>query len=529
MKAIRIMNTSFNSLKYTFFTILSVLFLFGCTSKDHSFTIGFGKVNLSEAGIYEDPVSAEQTSASKDRYRREEKFSISDRVEGRWRPGSGETRKLADSIYVSAMYGEDNNGAWAIVTLDETLLRYKQLDHLSEPLIHKLGLKKERLLFLPTHGHATPEIEPDKYQEAVYNAVKQAKDNRTEVEIASLDVKIDGKKYVINRRIHVEGIGTRTVMFNDGCKIYDDHIDATDHIADWVKNLGVDPQKYLDPEKKYVSYGEVDDELQALFIRDKHSGELKGSFLRFAAHAVIVSSKVVNGDVSADFPGYLKRNIEEELGGIALFGQGPCGDLRPLNKEYSHSFAKDYGEKLASEIIERYKKAKWEPLNKLGWFTEPVYLPLQESLFYSDEELKAEMDELEAQYDKETNPMQRRILQNKFWALYRAKGSQNMVRPKWKEKNQLDINLFALQLNDKVLLATQGEIFNQIGKDMIKPYADKKPIVVSIANEYISYIPTDDEREHGGYESSVAIVLPGSPDLLAKSSHKLLDRIYGDQ
>ena len=91
------------------------------------------------------------------------------------------------------------------------------------------------------------------------------------------------KKYVINRRIFVDGIGTQTVMFNDGCVIHNDYLDATGNIKDWVKNLGVDPDKYIGSDKKYTSGGEVDNNLQALFFRDKKSGKMKGSFIRFAA------------------------------------------------------------------------------------------------------------------------------------------------------------------------------------------------------------------------------------------------------
>jgi hypothetical protein len=103
-----------------------------------------------------------------------------------------------------------------------------------------------------------------------------------------------------------------------------------------------------------------------------------------------------------------------------------------------------------------------------------------------------------------------------------------MVRPEWKEKRQLDLNLSALQLNDNVILAIQGEVFSQIGEKMIEPFKDKNPVMVSIANEYVSYIPTDEERVKGGYEPSVSIVVPGSPDLMIKSAHKLLSRIYGN-
>ena len=52
-------------------------------------------------------------------------------------------------------------------------------------------------------------------------------------------------------------------------------------------------------------------------------------------------------------------------------------------------------------------------------------------------------------------------------------------------------------------------------------------MLVTIANECISYIPTDEERERGGYEPSVSVVAPGSPDTLIQSAHKFLARIYG--
>jgi hypothetical protein len=83
-------------------------------------------------------------------------------------------------------------------------------------------------------------------------------------------------------------------------------------------------------------------------------------------------------------------------------------------------------------------------------------------------------------------------------------------------------------MNDHVLLATQGEIFNRIGQLMTAPYKEYDPVLVSIANEYVSYLPTDEERLKGGYESSVSIMTPGSPDILVQSAHKLLGRIYSE-
>lgn len=518
-------------MKYSKFAfLLYATILLACSGQEKTavLEIGFGKADLTQAGIFEDPVTSSEVNTADNKYRREEKFAISDRVEGRWRPGSGGTRKLADSIFVTAMYGEDEEGPWTVISIDEVTLDIEDVDLLAHPLTEELGISKGRIVLLPSHSHATPPLDPDLFQMAVLKAVKQARDNRTEVEIASLNLSLEGAEYIINRRVHVDGIGSRTVMFNDGCQIHDDHIDATDHIHDWVANLGVDPETYLEADRKYITSGEMDNKLQALFIRNKHTGKLAGSFTRFSAHAVIVSAKVVNGDVSADFPGHMKRKIEETLGGIALFGQGPCGDLRPLNIEYSHAFARDYGERLAEKIIRGYGDMDWQALKTLQFFVEPVNIPMIDNIFLTKEEVEAEMDKIEVLFDNENNPEERRKLQNQFWGLYRTPGVHSMVRPEWKQQGELGLNLYAVRLNDQVLLATQGEIFNRIGKLMLEPYKKYNPVLVSIANEYVSYLPTDEERAKGGYESAVSIMTPGSPDILIQSAHKLFDRIYSD-
>ncbi|MBL7696938.1 MAG: right-handed parallel beta-helix repeat-containing protein [Chitinophagaceae bacterium] len=489
-------------------------------------TIGFGKSNLTQAGLYDDPVDNDQNPADSQKYHYENKFGISDRVEGRWRPGSGGTRRLEDSIYVSAMYGEDAKGPWAIVAVDEMEFFYELLDKLEYPLIHEMGISKERLVFLPSHSHASPKFDVHKYQKAVFDAVMQAKANRSEVEIASLDLKIDGKKYVVNRRIFVDSVGTYSVLFNDDGVVHDRYLDATNNIQQWLKNLVADSVTPSDPRKKYITSGEVDNNLQALFFRDKKSGEMKGSFLRFAAHAVIVSSKLMGGDVSADFPGYMKRKIEKDLGGVALFAQGASGDLRPLNKEYSHRFAKSYGEQLADEILESYKELKWQPLTTTRYYTQPVALRLDDSIFYSKDVAEKEMTKVEVLYDKEIIPWKKRALQNKFWNLYRTPDNNGMIRSEWRERKRLDLNLYALQLNDKVILAANGELFTRIGQQMVEPFSEKKPLLVTIANESISYVSTDEERENGGYEPSVSIVAAGSADTLIQSAHRFLSGIY---
>jgi hypothetical protein len=495
-----------------------------------SLKLGFGKADLTQAAIFEDPLIKGNTYKTQHKYDREEKFAISDRVKGRWRAGSGIDRKLVDSLTVEAMYGEDENGPWTIVTFDECFFLYELMDSLEKPLVEKLNIPKDRIVFLPSHGHTTIKMVTKKYANAVYQAVNMAKNNMQDVEIATLHLTVDAKTYQINRRIFVDGIGTHNVMFNDYCIPHEDYLDATGQMKNWLHTLGMNDKRIDDKvgkDHKFICDQKVDNKLQTILIRNKESKEIIGSFTRYASHAGIVSAKMVNGDVSPDFPGHLKNKLEKELGGIALFAQGPSGDLRPLHKEYSHEVAREYGEKLADNIInaEKSKDLKWESLTSMNYYTESVNIPLMDNIFISDEEVEKGMDEVENKFDNETDPHKKRLLQNDFWRLYRTDWTRNMVRPEWKESKQLQFNLCALKLNDETILSTRGEIFSQLGADMVGKY-DDKVILTTISNEYVSYFLPDFERERGGYTASVAINKYGTTDSLIVSSQRLLNKIY---
>ena len=489
--------------------------------------LGFGKADLTQAAIFEDPLVKGKTYKSQHKFNREEKFAISDRIKGRWRAGSGIKRKLVDSLFVEAMYGEDENGPWTIVTFDECFLLYDQVNNLKKTLIEELNIPNERIVFLPSHGHTTIKMIPEKYQTAVFEAVNKAKNNMQKVEIAVVDLKVNSKKYQINRRIYVDGIGTHNVMFNDYCKPYGEYLDATGQMTGWLHTLGMTDdqidQKY-GKDHHFICNEKVDNKLQVILIRNSKSKKVTGSFTRYASHAGIVSAKMVNGDVSPDFPGHLKRKLEKELGGIALFAQGPSGDLRPLHKEYSHNEAKRYGYDLANKIISKYNSLEWKTLLQMQFYTEPVTIPLMNNLFLTDKEVEKGMEDIEKKFDSEKDPHKKRLLQNDFWRLYRADWTRNMVRQEWKDKSEIIYNMTALKLNNETILSTNGEIFSQLGADMVKGY--DHVILTTIANEYVSYFLPEFERDRGGYTASVAINKYGTSDSLIHASQKLLKKIY---
>jgi hypothetical protein len=488
--------------------------------------LGFSKINLLDAVDWKSTTSVQPETLDEKQFAWEKKFDISDRVIGMWRPENGGERKVVEPLFMSIMYGEDDLGPFVLVAIDHCDIEYHDLDIMRSPILAECNITSDRVIFMPSHCHVTLVYNTAKLQHLVKSAIQQAKKNMAKVDINAVNINIDGKKFVINRHIHVPGIGTRTIMFNDFCKVEKDHLDATEQVKDWVQILGANSENYLAKDKRYITHRNVDNNLQALFFRKKSTKEIVGSFVRFAAHAVIVSEKKVNGDISADYPGYLKKRIEGQLGGVSLFAQGLSGDLRPLNKEYSHVCAQSYGESLADKILSNLSNETWIPLNKIEYFAEPLNLPLRNDLPTSTKDGELNMNRIDKEYDKAEGPGQRRKLQNEFWYYYRSKEVMSYLRPDWRNQGIVTTFMNGLLLNDCAIIACPGELNHTTGIKMTKPFATTNPITVGIANEYISYIPPMDKIEEGGYEPSVRLMTPESSEIVINTAHKLLNKMY---
>jgi len=491
--------------------------------------IGFAQANLIKAVDWHATAAVTSSSKSEKETLKEKKFDISDRVTGMWRPEQGGKRIVKAPLNISFLYGEDARGPLVWGAIDHCELAYQDLDIIRDPILSELRILKDRIVILPSHCHVTLTYDTDKLQRLVLTAIRQARQRMIETEMGSLHLKIDAKKFVVNRRLHVDGIGTRTILFNDSCQVYEDHLDVTQQVREWIENLGADPTDYLASNQCLKTNGEVDERLQALFFREENSKKMIGMLVRFAAHAVIVSEKKVNGDISADYPGYLKKKLANQFGGIALFAQGLSGDLRPLNREYSHSFAREYGEKLADKLISGFDQVKWEPLKQLELFSEPIHLPLRKDLPTTIHDGDYFMNRIEELYDQAVTPAEKRKYQNEYWFYYRSGDVAKLLRSEWREQGFIECYLYGLRVNDDVVLANPGELFYATGMEMIRSYQQEKIIMVGIANECLSYIPPCEEMEKGGYEPSVCLVKPESVDILKQGAWKILLKMFKDR
>jgi hypothetical protein len=347
--------------------------------------------------------------------------------------------------------------------------------------------------------------------------------------MAVVNLDIDAERFIMNRRVTIGKIGTRTIMFNDDCEVQENYIDATCQIQKWIEDLGGDPADYLEKDAEIRSDGPIDNGLNALFFRSKETGRMIGSFVHFACHPVIVSQLRVKGEISPDYPGFLKKKIEQELGGVAVFGNGACGDIKPLNAEYSQSFARSFGEKLAAKLINAFPAVEWKPLSMVELLSEPVSVPIRDDFPATVEEAEEKIEALNSEYDRAETPFERRELQNlnRIYA-FAAGGLINDLRPEWIEERKVMFLLYAIKLNDTAIVISNGEMFTRTGQAIIEPYKDKKPLLATVANETLFYVLPAEEFENGGYEYGGCMLAPGADRIIIGGCHKLLKRVYGE-
>ncbi len=135
--------------------------------------------------------------------------------------------------------------------------------------------------------------------------------------------------------------------------------------------------------------GEIDETITALLIKGENRNI--ATLVNFGCHPESLSGK--NKLLTADFPGYLVKKLEKELGGTALFANGLLGamvsiDRKTLNlKEKNFEVAEKFGNEIAQRIIASLPSAKLITGN-LTVRKKVISVPLENPLFQTAIESK---------------------------------------------------------------------------------------------------------------------------------------------
>ncbi len=222
----------------------------------------------------------------------------------------------------------------------------------------------------------------------------------------------------------------------------------------------------------------VDNELTVTRF-DRADGKPLAVFVNWTAHPTFSSAETMV--VTADWPGYLQRELEGLLpGAMCMYANGAEGDISTAGATGPSEFARmeDYGRKLAVKVLD--------------------LLPSIET-----------KDNAAFDFSMTTLKLPERVVPE---ALKDAAGPEYGLTPE-NLPALLDAlspptsYLGVLRVGDLLAVSIPGEMTSSLGVEIKKALQDsgaKHPMIVGLGNEWISYILPPDEYHKGGYEPGVS-------------------------
>ena len=218
-----------------------------------------------------------------------------------------------------------------------------------------------------------------------------------------------------------------------------------------------------------LTFGPYDPNLQVLRVDDAE-GNFIASLIHFACHPVTTTNRMYT--ISADYPGYAMDVVERQEGGLCLFGLGCAGNIVPIQRE--GKFPRMIGRTIGGEAI---KVLQW---------TETT----------DDIELKIAHQKLSLELRNADN-----------------------------DETTEEIELQCIAIGSTYFIGLPGEIFVEIGFDIVNRARPDNLFVMSMTNGSIGYIPVKIAYEQGGYESGASRFRPGCGEQVADAAVELLNEM----
>lgn len=364
---------------------------------------------------------------------------------------------IHDDVKAKALIIEDGTKKFAIVTMD--ILGFPpNVKPMIANRLEGTGWTTENILLLPSHSHTSLEM------------------------FALNDKNIFGMPAI--------GIYQPELLDFVVAKLSELVIDAEKNLTE-IK-VGTGQLKLEGLNRNRRGDEAVDRELTVTRVDDASSSKPLAVLVNWTAHPTIMDENDMW--VSGGWPGYLQRELEDWIGNdvVAMYYNGAEGDQSVITRKGGSHYEKAeyYGREIAKHAKQVYDEISPKENLVFKYIHQQISLPPAEA-HPSFMETGGE----EYQLDEE-----------KISALL------NQIFP---------VHTFTttLQFGELMIVGAPGEMIAEIGLDIkskLKASGVKYPVIGGLANEWISYVLTEEEYHQGGYETSVSFYGPTLGEVIQK-------------
>ena len=398
---------------------------------------------------------------------------------------------VLDELYAKALVLNDGSTTIAIVSAD---LLYVPLEEITEPIREiikeKIGIPEENVLICATHTHSGPEVftrsklRPEKEVPAskidqsylqtlirkTASSVMLASKNLKDVKIGAAIGQIP--EIVYNRRPKLAD-GSVKMAFT-----LPPEVAATKKIeTDADGNVKV-TFRFPD-EKEDLDFGPIDPEVCVLRVEDMDGGII-GSLINFGCHPVCIYP-YLSTTISADYPAYTTKVVEQMEGGICLFALGLAGNTVPVRRGVIPR--QQIGKALGGEALRRLQFVSTVGDVTLNALKKEIRFPIKTA---SSSDKSKDVD----------------------------------------ETNYITTEIQVLRLGDIYILGLPGEILVEVGLEIKRRAGVEILFVISLSNDAIGYVCHSQAYEEGGYEpGSGTNLAKGAGEIMIKEALDLIDQL----
>lgn len=255
----------------------------------------------------------------------------------------------------------------------------------------------------------------------------------------------------------------------------------------------------------------IDPRLSVIRIDDE-SGRPIAGWVRFATHPANV---IVDGPISAEYPGYMTNRLSEMIDGSPpfLFGYGAAGDINCIPMFGREEQSRDLGHRLANLAAETFCSIQLGCPRRLLVRHADVELPLDEPP--SVETLDREIHEAERFINAlKDDPKLIWVLGfncGDHWSIEQkqkaakpladwARAVKEMLLAGHRFPRTWTRHVTAWVIDDLGLVFDPGETFSEIGLALSARSPLAETLLQTLCNGLDLYLATDAERQRGGYE-----------------------------
>ena len=221
---------------------------------------------------------------------------------------------------------------------------------------------------------------------------------------------------------------------------------------------------------------------------------------------------------SADYAYYLGRLLGLFQGPdiTTIFTIGAAGDINHwdvhrLGPQRGFDTAKRLGEVLGADVLKAYTHLHPVDSDPIEAMSFTLALPFQN---VTRQDVQKAEQILSAPPPPNVDFTLDRVWASKVMKIHKS------------TKTSLSAEVQVLAIGPLAFVGVPGELFVQLGMQIIKGSPFPNTFVLELANQDIGYIPTEEAFDQGGYEPTNAMFAPGGGESIVKQALALLNQCH---